>query len=156
MISKSKAIILAADDDQDDCQTIKEAFKESQLLNEIHFVSNGEELLNYLNRKGKFKDQKKYPFPGLILLDLKMPKIDGCEALLEIKKSPKLNHIPVVVLTTSTEEEDILRTYSLGVNSYITKPNTFDSLVQILKDIGHYWFNTVQLPAPQIIIRNEF
>ena len=146
MKSKKQVPILIADDDQDDCKMIKEALQESRLLNELHFVSDGEELMNYLMHKGKFEDQVKYPLPGLILLDLNMPKKDGREALKEIKGNPELRQIPVVVLTTSQAEEDIFRTYNSGVNSFITKPVAFNSLVQIMKDLGRYWFEVVELP----------
>lgn len=150
---KSKVPILVADDDLDDCQMIKEALQESRLLNEIHFVHDGEELMNYLNHQEKYTDQIKYPQPGLILLDLNMPKKDGREALKEIKTNPALRQIPVVVLTTSKAEEDIYRTYNLGVNSFITKPIAFNSLVTIMTELGRYWFEIVELPeAP----RKEF
>lgn len=138
--------ILVADDDLDDCQMIKEALQESRLLNEIHFVRDGEELINYLHHKGNYADREKYPMPGLILLDLNMPRKDGREALKEIKGDATLRQIPVVVLTTSQAEEDVYRTYNLGVNSFITKPVAFDALVQIMRDLGRYWFEIVELP----------
>ncbi len=150
---KSKVPILVADDDLDDCQMIKEALQESRLLNEIHFVHDGEELMNYLNHQGKYSDQIKYPQPGLILLDLNMPKKDGREALKEIKTNPVLRQIPAVVLTTSKAEEDIYRTYNLGVNSFITKPIAFNSLVTIMTELGRYWFEIVELPE---VSRKEF
>ncbi|MCM2353141.1 MAG: response regulator [Pseudobdellovibrio sp.] len=129
--------LLIADDDLDDCKMIKEAFEESRLLNKLNFVHNGEELLKYLAEN---------PSPGLILLDLNMPKKDGREALQEIKNNPKYRHIPIVVLTTSQAEEDIFRTYNLGVNSFITKPVSFEGLVQIMQELGRYWFEIVELP----------
>ncbi|OFZ31080.1 MAG: two-component system response regulator [Bdellovibrionales bacterium RIFCSPHIGHO2_01_FULL_40_29] len=141
-ITKNPVPILVADDDLDDCQMIKEALQESRLLNEIHFVHDGEQLLKYL----QFENLKEFPIPGLILLDLNMPKKDGREALKEIKSNPKLRQIPVVVLTTSKAEEDILRTYNLGVNSFITKPIAFKDLVQTMTDLGRYWFEIVELP----------
>ena len=140
--------ILIADDDLDDCQMIKEALQESRLLNDLHFVGDGEELMNYLYHKGKFQDRLKFPPPGLILLDLNMPKKDGREALREIKSSSHLRHIPIIVFTTSQAEEDVLRTYDLGVNSFITKPVKFDDLVRIMRELGHYWFEIVKLPEP--------
>jgi CheY-like chemotaxis protein len=145
--SKNQVPILIADDDLDDCQMIREALQESRLLNELHFVGDGEELMNYLRHRGKFGDKNKYPSPGLILLDLNMPKKDGREALKEIKSDEKLRQIPIVVLTTSQAEEDVLRTYNLGVNSFITKPVAFNSLVNIMRDLGRYWFEIVELPA---------
>lgn len=138
--------ILIADDDIDDCQLIKEAFQESRLLNELHLVANGEELMDYLHRRGRFSDPASSPTPGMILLDLNMPKKDGREALAEIKSDSKFKQIPVIVLTTSKAEEDIFKTYNLGVNSFITKPVSFDSLVQITRELGRYWFEIVELP----------
>ena len=146
-ISQMKNItILIADDDLDDQLMIKEALYENQLANDLRFVSDGEELMNYLYRNGKYADPKLSPRPGLVLLDLNMPKKDGRESLAEIKSNPSLRDIPVVVLTTSKAEEDIYRTYNLGVNSFITKPVTFDSLVSITRDLGRYWFQIVELP----------
>jgi two-component system, response regulator len=138
--------ILMADDDSDDRLMAKEAFEENKLANNIFFVENGEELLEYLNNKGKYEGANN-PLPGLILLDLNMPKKDGREALKEIKSDPKLRRIPVVVLTTSKAEEDILRSYDLGVNSFISKPVTFDELVRVIRDLGNYWLGIVELPA---------
>lgn len=138
--------ILMADDDSDDRLMAKEAFEENKLANNIFFVEDGEELLEYLNNKGKYEGANN-PLPGLILLDLNMPKKDGREALREIKSDPKLRRIPVVVLTTSKAEEDILRSYDLGVNSFISKPVTFDELVRVIRDLGNYWLGIVELPA---------
>ena len=116
------------------------------MLNPLHFVVDGQEVMDYLLRKGKFVDAEKNPLPGLILLDLNMPKMDGRQVLKEIKNNPKLRTIPIIVLTTSKAEEDILKTYDLGVNSYITKPVTFDALVDIVKNLGKYWFEIVSMP----------
>jgi CheY-like chemotaxis protein len=138
--------ILMADDDPDDCMLVKEAFKESRLVNDLRFVEDGEELMDYLHRCGKNKSAKAAPCPGLILLDLNMPKKDGREALAEIKADPKLRSIPVVVLTTSKEEEDIWRSYDMGASSFISKPVTFEGLVEIVRHLGKYWFEIVQLP----------
>lgn len=143
---KSQVPILVADDDLDDCQMIKEALQESRLLNEVHFVHDGEELMDYLNNQGKYTDRVKFPKPGLILLDLNMPKKDGRESLKEIKSNAVFRQIPTVVLTTSKAEEDIYRTYNLGVNSFITKPVAFGSLVTIMSHLGKYWFELVELP----------
>lgn len=141
--------ILIADDDQDDREMIRDALRESRLVNELHFVKDGEELMEYLHHQNQYIDIKRYPTPGLILLDLNMPRKDGREALAEIKKDPHLRHIPVIVLTTSKAEEDIYRTYDLGVNSFITKPVTFDNLVKIMVDLGKYWFEIVELPPTE-------
>jgi CheY-like chemotaxis protein len=138
--------ILLADDDPDDRQLTKEAFAECHLVNAVHFVEDGEQLMDYLLRRGNYASMAKAPLPGLILLDLNMPRKDGREALKEIKAHPDLRRIPIVVLTTSKAEEDILRTYDLGVNSYVTKPVTFQSLVDTVKVLGKYWFEIVELP----------
>jgi CheY-like chemotaxis protein len=139
--------ILLAEDDPDDRQLTEDALAECRLANDIHFVEDGEQLLDYLLRRGQFTSMAKDPLPGLILLDLNMPRKDGREALKEIKAHPDLRRIPIIVLTTSKAEEDILRTYDLGVNSYITKPVTFASLVEIIKVLGRYWFEIVELPG---------
>lgn len=140
-------IILMADDDPDDCMMVKEALAESRVLNELHTVADGEELLDYLHRRGKFEKLAAAPRPGIILLDLNMPRKDGREALAEIKGDPQLRKIPVVVLTTSKAEEDIYRTYDLGVNSYVTKPVTFEGLVEVMRTMGRYWIEIVELPG---------
>lgn len=138
--------ILIADDDSDDRMMIRDAFLENRLANDLRFVEDGEDLMNYLHRQGKYKSSDESPRPGLILLDLNMPKKDGREALKEIKGDPALKGIPIVVLTTSKAEEDIYRTYNLGVNSFITKPVTFEALVAITQHLGRYWFEIVELP----------
>ncbi len=147
MIRDSSPItILVADDDADDRMMIQEAFEESKLNNKLDFVENGQLLLDYLKRTGDFASLAGEPYPGLILLDLNMPKKDGREALREIKADPELCRIPVVILTTSEAEEDIARTYGLGVNSFITKPVTFDRLVEIVTVLCSYWVEIVALP----------
>lgn len=138
--------ILIADDDAEDRMMMRDALEENRLANDLRFVENGVELMDYLTRQGKYECLESSPKPGLILLDLNMPKKDGREALREIKGHSELRGIPVVVLTTSKAEEDIYRTYDLGVNSFITKPVTFDSLVSIMKELGRYWFELVELP----------
>lgn len=139
-------VILVAEDDAEDQMLVKDAMEESRLSNRIHFVSDGEELLAYLRHEGPYGDTEKYPRPGLILLDLNMPRKDGREAMKEIKSDPKLRVIPIVVLTTSKAEEDIVRTYDLGVNSFITKPVSFSALVNVMQTLGKYWFEIVELP----------
>jgi CheY-like chemotaxis protein len=143
---KSSVVILMADDDEDDRLMAKEAFTEVKLLNYFHTVENGVELMDYLYRRGKYADPAVSPRPGLVLLDLNMPKKDGRQALKEIKADPSLRSIPIVVLTTSKAEEDILRSYDLGVNSFIIKPVTFEGLVDIMKTLTKYWFEIVELP----------
>jgi CheY-like chemotaxis protein len=138
--------ILIAEDDADDRMLAKDALAESKLANDLRFVVDGEDLMAYLRRQGQYQNAASAPRPGLILLDLNMPKKDGREALREIKADPSLRQIPIVVLTTSKAEEDIYRTYDLGVSSFITKPVTFDGLVQVMKAVGRYWFEIVELP----------
>ena len=139
--------LLLADDDPDDRLLARQALEKSRLANDLRCVEDGEELLDYLYRRGKFADPKQSPRPGLILLDLNMPRKDGREALREIKHDPRLRDIPIVVLTTSKADEDVARTYNLGVNSYITKPVRFAALVEIMKALGKYWFEIVELPG---------
>ncbi|WP_409424756.1 response regulator [Pseudoalteromonas sp. RW-H-Ap-1] len=139
--------ILMADDDEDDRLLTQDALAESRVLNELHFVEDGVELLEYLERKGKFVDKSISPRPGLILLDLNMPRMDGREALEAIKANPNLKGIPVVILTTSKQEEDMVKGYNLGAASYITKPVTFDGLVDLMKTLGKYWVEFVELPS---------
>jgi CheY-like chemotaxis protein len=135
-----------ADDDADDRHLTQDAFVESRLANDLRFVEDGEELLAYLRREGKYADPTTSPRPGLILLDLNMPKVDGRDALKAIKSDPRFKNIRVVVMTTSKAEEDILRTYDLSAASYITKPVTFDALVDVIKTLGKYWLEIVELP----------
>ena len=142
-------VILLADDDADDRMLARDALKESRLANDLRYVENGEELMDYLHRRGAYEKPETSPTPGLILLDLNMPRKDGREALREIKSDPDLRHIPVVVLTTSKAEEDIYRTYNLGVNSFITKPVTFEGLVNVMRTLGTYWFEIVELPMSE-------
>jgi CheY-like chemotaxis protein len=143
---KKSVVVLVADDDAEDCMLIKDAFKEGLLVNGLRFVEDGEELMDYLRHGGKYTNPSSSPKPGIILLDLNMPKKDGREALKEIKSDPDLRSIPVVILTTSKEEEDVLRSYKLGANSYITKPVSFAGLVDAIKSLGRYWFEIVELP----------
>jgi len=138
--------LLMADDDADDCLLTKDALAESRILNELHFVHDGEQLIDYLLRRGQFSSAADAPRPHLILLDLNMPRKDGREALREIKADPALRMIPIVIMTTSKAEEDILRSYDLGASAFITKPVTFEGLVDAMKTLGRYWFEIVELP----------
>ena len=140
-------MILMADDDDEDRTMTKEALLEARMANELRFVVDGEDLMDYLYRRGAYRNGADAPRPGIILLDLNMPRKDGREALAEIKSDPDLRQIPVVVLTTSKAEEDILRTYDLGVNSFITKPVTFAGLVDVVQGFSRYWFEIVELPS---------
>lgn len=139
--------ILIAEDDEEDREMIREAFNECNLQNKLVFVNDGEELMELLLKKGKYKDNHRNVEPGIILLDLNMPRKDGRQALAEIKNNFDLRKIPVIILTTSKEEEDVARTYKLGVNSFIIKPVTYGALVGVMKAIGNYWFEVVELPA---------
>ena len=138
--------ILMADDDEEDCMLVKDAWRESKLANDLRFVGDGEELMDYLYHRGTFSSQADSPRPGLILLDLNMPRKDGREALAEIKADVSLRRLPIVVLTTSKAEEDIVRAYDLGVSGFIIKPVTFESLVDAVTTLDKYWFEIVELP----------
>lgn len=149
---KNKHIpLLIAEDDPDDREMMIDAFKENSLQNDLHFMDDGEELMNYLLRKGKYSDEKKYPAPGLVLLDLNMPKKDGREALKEIRLHHYLRRIPVIVLTTSKAEEDIIETYDWGVAGFITKPTSFTEWVKVINILSQYWFSIVKLPSQKYI-----
>ncbi len=147
---RNPVTILMADDDPDDCLLAQEALAESSLGSELHFVQDGEELMDYLKQRGKYAAPGSAPRPGLILLDLNMPKKDGREVLKEIKADPHLRQIPVLVLTTSKAEEDIHRSYYLGANSFITKPVNFTSLIELMKTLSKYWFEVVELPSEEV------
>jgi two-component system response regulator len=138
--------ILIADDDADDRQMTEEALRAARLANDLHFVENGVELIAYLTGTGSYSGTVTAPRPGLVLLDLNMPLMDGREALEVIKADTALRRIPIVVLTTSKAEEDVFRSYDLGVSGYITKPVTFEGLVKAMSELGRYWFELVELP----------
>ncbi len=139
----TKAVtIVMADDDRDDRMLVKDAFAETYPACGLDFVENGEELLDYLAQRGKGA-----PYPGLILLDLNMPRMDGREALAEIKRNRNLRRIPVVIFTTSRAENDIRHTYDLGASSFITKPVTFEGLLEVIRAFGKYWTEIVELPC---------
>jgi CheY-like chemotaxis protein len=143
--------ILLADDDEEDRELTRDALQDAKLANEMRFVVDGQDLLDYLKREGAYADPSvDAPRPGIILLDLNMPKKDGREALAEIKADGNLRRIPVVVLTTSKDEEDVFRTYDLGVNSFITKPVTFAGLVEVMRTWTRYWFEIVELPDGEV------
>lgn len=151
MTRASKPItILMADDDPDDREMTREAFAESRLANDLRFVEDGAELMDYLCRRNQYANPADSPRPGLILLDLNMPKKDGRQALSEMKADPNLRNIRVVVMTTSKAEEDILRTYDLGASSYVTKPVTFAALVDVIGTLGRYWLEIVELPNGEV------
>ena len=149
-ISAQPITILMADDDEDDRMMAQDAMDEARVANQLHCVEDGEELLAYLQRRGKYAELSQQPLPGLILLDLNMPRKDGREALKEIKADPALRRIPIVVMTTSKAEEDIYRTYDLGVSSFIVKPVSFEALVEIMKTLTQYWLHIVVLPPASL------
>jgi CheY-like chemotaxis protein len=146
-MTKNTVTILLAEDDYDDRYLISEALDESGVETQLLIVENGEDLLDYLKGRGNYSNRDKYPMPTLILLDLNMPLMDGREALAEIKKDRDLRRIPIVVLTTSQAEEDVQATYDLGITGFITKPMTFSGLVDVMKSVGNYWFDSVRLPS---------
>lgn len=139
----SSVVILLADDDPDDRAFTLRALRQNRLSNDVHTVEDGEELMDFLHRRGAYADA---PRPDVILLDLNMPRMDGREALEQIKSDPSLRKIPVVVLTTSEADQDIVQTYDLGVNAFVTKPVTFDGLVNAIKVMSDFWFEIVRLP----------
>ncbi len=134
------------DDDPDDQLLVSDALEEASLGNPIDFTLNGKELLQYLNREAAYSHLVEEPLPGLILLDLNMPVMDGREVLAKLKKHEKFCSIPIIVLTTSKADTDIAQTYDMGSNSFIIKPVSFDNLVEMMKSITYYWFNLVSLP----------
>jgi CheY-like chemotaxis protein len=138
--------VLLADDDEDDRLLTMDALAESKILNKLYCVADSEELMDFLYHRGKYAAPAASPRPGLLLLDLNMPKKDGTEALREIKADRQLRAIPVVILTTSQAEEDIRRLYDLGANSYISKPVSFEGLTRVIKTLTEYWFQIVKLP----------
>ena len=138
--------ILMVDDDLDDFFLARDAFRKIGIPSDFELVADGEELMDYLTRRGKFLSLQNSPLPILILLDLNMPKKDGREALAEVKKDPDFRQIPIVVFTNSKEDKDISYCYDLGANSYITKPATFDALVEVMRNLGEYWLKVVRLP----------
>jgi two-component system, response regulator len=143
-------IILLADDDGEDREMTRKALEKNRLANQIYEVEDGEELMEYLQHRGRFAPPAASPVPGLILLDLNMPRKDGREALAEIKADPALRRIPVVVMTTSQAEQDITRTYDLGCSSFIAKPVSFSGLVEAMRVLGQYWFEIVALPEASV------
>jgi len=143
--------ILICDDDEDDRALTRQALEDAHISNNLRFVDDGEQLLDYLHQRGEYAGETgAAPRPGLILLDLNMPKMDGREALQRIKEDPTLVDIPIVILTTSGLDADIIRSYQLGVNSFITKPVTFSGLVEAMNVLGRYWLEIVELPPAPI------
>ena len=150
MIDLKNRLILMAEDDTDDRLLVQEAFTECGLNEQLRFVADGEELLDYLMRRGQYISALAAPRPALILLDLNMPRKDGREALKEIRDHPDLRRVPIVVFTTSRADTDIRKVYELGANSFITKPAAFDALVTTVTKMVGYWFGLVELPSTAI------
>ena len=146
METRETLVILLVEDDPDDRLLTMRALSKNRLANAIKWVEDGEELIDYLYRRGKYAEPGSAPLPGLILLDLNMPRMDGREALHIIKADPELRRIPIVVLTTSQAEQDIFQSYDLGVNAFVTKPVTFEGLADAIKVLGNFWFEIVKLP----------
>lgn len=138
--------IVLAEDDEDDQMIVRRAFNKARFRSPLHIVDNGRQLLEYLRGEGAFRDRRAYPMPGLILLDLNMPVMSGEEALAEIKADKTLQHIPVVILTTSDDQTGINRCYELGASTFITKPVTFSGFLNVVSELQLYWFSLVQLP----------
>ncbi len=147
MMKRAPVVILMAEDDADDRLLCQQALAESRVVNELRFVEDGEQLLDYLYRRNQYAEPESSPRPGLILLDLNMPRMDGREALRIIKADPSLRKIPIVIMTTSQAEEDIDRSYDYGANSFVTKPVTFERLVELMQTMGRYWIEFVESPG---------
>jgi CheY-like chemotaxis protein len=143
---RGPGIIVFAEDDEDDFLLTTRALKTARVVHEMHRVRDGRELLDYLHRRGEFADHANHPYPTLVVLDLNMPRMDGREALREIRADAKFEHLPIVVLTTSRAEEDVTRSYRLGANAFMQKPLGFDELVETMRSFGRYWFEVVELP----------
>ncbi len=139
-------VVLMAEDDEHDIIATKRAWKASQMANPLRIVNNGEECLDYLWRRGAYSDPASSPRPGILLLDLNMPRMDGLETLLHIRKSEQFRSLPVVMLTTSKAEEDRVRSYELGANAYIVKPIGFDNFSEAIRTINLFW-KLVELPG---------
>ncbi len=148
--TKLNTTLLLADDDPDDRLLVKDALEESHLAADLRSVEDGEELMDYLHHRGRYTEPNTSPQPDLILLDLKMPRKSGHQALEEIKATPELRCIPIVVLTTSKAEEDVARAYASGANSFIVKPTSFGALIEAMKTLGGYWFELITLPPDRI------
>jgi CheY-like chemotaxis protein len=140
------AIILLVEDDPGDQELTCRALAEGKIRNELHIVGDGEEALNYLYRRGAYEDPAGSPRPDLVLLDLNTPKVDGRQVIREMRGDPGLRRVPVIVLTTSDQDEDVVRSYDLGVNSYITKPVDAEEFVRVVRTLETYWFQVVVLP----------
>ena len=150
MIERTGPItILYAEDDPDDRALMRHALDEIGLADDLRFVEDGEEAMAYLRREGAYADPATAPDPALLLLDLNMPRMDGREVLAAIRSDARLRTLPVIVLTTSDSDEAVRSSYAMGANSYVVKPPSFEQLVGVMRDLGHYWANVVTLPTPR-------
>ena len=140
------AIVLLVEDDPGDQELTRRALSEDVIKTDLHIVNNGAEAMDYLTHQGKYTDPQASPMPDLILLDLNMPKMDGRQVLQKLSDDPDLKAIPVVVLTTSSQEEEVVRSYKLGCNSFITKPVQLEKFIKIIRELESYWFTLVALP----------
>lgn len=145
--NKKPAVILLVEDDLGDQELTRRALKHESVHVDLRIVHDGEQAMEYLLRSGEFADPEKSPAPDLILLDLNMPRKNGREVLSDLRKNDRLSRIPVVVLTTSEQEADILRSYDLGCNSYIQKPVDIEQFTESVRRLGAYWFDVVTLPS---------
>jgi CheY-like chemotaxis protein len=138
--------ILLVEDNVQDIEITQRAFAKGRVRNELTVVRDGEEAIEYLYHRGKYQDPATSPRPGMILLDLNLPKVGGLEVLQQIKKDDQLKQIPVIVLTVSQREEDVVRSYDLGVNTYIQKPVEFDNFMRVVNAVHEYWILIATLP----------
>lgn len=142
--SNKEIEILVIEDNEGDVRLIKEAFKDSRVVNKFSVVGDGEQALDYLNKRGKYESSSR---PDLILLDLNLPKMNGFDVLNEVKSNPNIHKIPVIIFSSSTSENDVLRSYDLKANSYVSKPTDFDEFLNVVRTIDEFWFQTVKLPS---------
>lgn len=147
MDSTKSVTIAIAEDDPDDRMMIEDALRDCHILNPVDFLEDGEALMRYLRREAEYAGLAGSDLPGLILLDLNMPRKDGREALAEIKSDPDLRHVPVIVMTTSRSPDDVAATYDIGANSYVAKPILYEELLEVLQTLGKYWLEVVDLPG---------
>jgi len=144
-MNKDPFVILMAEDDEHDIVATKRAWKKHRIANPLYIVNDGEECLDFLHQRGKYSEPGAAPRPGIVMLDIKMPKMDGLAVLKQIREDDEMRHLPVIILTTSKAEEDRIRGYDLGVNAYIVKPVGFDSFSEAVNTISLFW-QLVELP----------
>jgi len=140
--------ILLVEDEENDAMLLQMAFKKNNILNPIHWVKDGTEAVTYLNGEGQYADRSRYPFPGVLILDLKMPRMTGLELLGWVRNNPHFRIIPTIVMTSSRQDPDIQKAYELGANTYMIKPSSFDELISLVKSIHGYWTLAIK-PRPK-------